>query len=85
MTVQEAFEKSSNIGISKLVQSQFGLNPQRYIDYIKSFGLATPLGFQMIGEGVPYIKDASDPTWSGFTLPWMSIGYELKLTPLQSF
>lgn len=84
MTVQEAFEKSSNIGISKLVQSQFGLNPQRYIDYIKSFGLATPLGFQMIGEGVPYIKDASDPTWSGVTLPWMSIGYELKLTPLQT-
>lgn len=84
ITVQEVFEKSSNIGVSKLVQAQFGLNPQRYIDYIKSFGLASPLGFQMIGEGIPYIKEASDPSWSGVTLPWMSIGYELKLTPLQT-
>ena len=84
LTVQEAFEKSSNIAISKLVQAQFGLNPQRYVDYIKSFGIAEPLGFQMIGEGVPYIKEASDPSWSGVTLPWMSIGYELKLTPLQT-
>lgn len=84
ITVQEAFEKSSNIAVSKLVQTQFGLNPQRYVDYIKSFGLAKPLGFQMIGEGVPYVKDAEDASWSGVTLPWMSIGYELKLTPLQT-
>ena len=84
MTVLEAFEKSSNIAVSKLVQAQFGLNPQRYVDYIKSFGLASPLGFQMIGEGIPFVKDAENPSWSGVTLPWMSIGYELKLTPLQT-
>lgn len=84
ITVRDAFEKSSNIAISKMVQTQFGLNPQRYVDYIKSFGLAEPLGFQMIGEGVPFVKQAKDPSWSGVTLPWMSIGYELKLTPLQT-
>lgn len=84
ITVQEAFEKSSNIAVSKLVQEQFGLNPQRYVDYIKSFGLASPLGFQMIGEGIPFVKEAENPSWSGVTLPWMSIGYELKLTPLQT-
>jgi cell division protein FtsI (penicillin-binding protein 3) len=37
----------------------------------------------MIGEGLPKIKDPTDPSWSGITLPWMSIGYELQLTPLQ--
>ena len=30
------------------------------------------------------IKDASDPTFTGISLPWMSIGYEVKLTPLQT-
>src|SRR5690606_12320574 len=25
-----------------------------------------------------------DSTWSGISLPWMSHGYELKLTPLQT-
>lgn len=82
ITVQRAFEVSSNIGISKLVENQFGLHPQRFIDYIASMHLTRPLGFQMVGEGVPYVKKASDPSWSGTTLPWMSIGYELKLTPL---
>jgi cell division protein FtsI (penicillin-binding protein 3) len=83
ITVQQAFEKSSNIAMSKMINNQFGLKPQRFIDYINNIGLGQPLGFQMIGEGVPYIKSVKDPSWSGITLPWMSIGYELKLTPLQ--
>jgi cell division protein FtsI (penicillin-binding protein 3) len=83
ITLQEAFEKSSNIAISKLINDQFGKNPQRFIDYIKTFGLASPLDFQMIGEAQPYIKNPYDPTWSGITLPWMSVGYELQLSPLQ--
>jgi len=37
----------------------------------------------MVGEGRPYIKDPSVSTWSGVTLPWMSYGYEIKMTPLQ--
>lgn len=84
ITVQEAFEKSSNIAISKLVDERFGLKPQRFVDYIHSMGIGQPLGFQMVGEGMPVIKRPEDPTWSGTTLPWMSIGYEVKLTPLQT-
>jgi cell division protein FtsI (penicillin-binding protein 3) len=83
ITVQEAFEKSSNIAISILINEHFGIQPQKFIDFIKKIGLAQPLGFQMKGEGIPYIKSPSDKSWSGITLPWMSIGYELKLTPLQ--
>lgn len=84
ISVKEAFAKSSNIAISKLVVAHFGHNPQRYIDYIRGLGLDRPVGFQMIGEGHPYIKDPADKTWSGVTLPWMSIGHELTMTPLQT-
>jgi cell division protein FtsI (penicillin-binding protein 3) len=84
LTVREAFEKSSNVGISKLVDEHFGHQPQRYIDYIESAGLDQPLGFQLKGEGLPYFKHPSDKNWYGTTLPWMSIGYELKMTPLQT-
>lgn len=84
LTVQETFEKSSNIGIAKLVNQHFGSNPEKFIAFIERMGLTKPLGFQMVGEGVPYIKHPSDSTWSGVTLPWMSHGYELKLTPLQT-
>ena len=84
LTVQEVFEKSSNIGIAKLVDQHFGDNPDKFINYIKEMGLTEPLGFQMVGEGIPYIKNPSDTSWSGVTLPWMSHGYELKMTPLQT-
>ena len=59
ISVKQAFEVSSNIAISKMVYSQFGSDPQKYIDYISSIGLAQPLGFQMIGEGIPKVKNQS--------------------------
>jgi cell division protein FtsI (penicillin-binding protein 3) len=84
LSVQEAFEKSSNIAVSKLVVKHFGANQQKYVDYIKGFGLADQLGLQMQGEAKPYVKNTSDKTWSGVTLPWMSIGYEQKLAPIHT-
>ncbi|WP_291721449.1 penicillin-binding protein [Bernardetia sp.] len=84
LSVQEVFEKSSNVGMSLLVWKYFRKDEQKYVDYLKKFGLNRPLGFQMAGEAQPYLKSPSDSSWSGSTLPWMSIGYELKLSPLQT-
>ncbi len=81
--ISHAFEVSSNVAISKLVNNHFGSQPEKFIEYINSFGLSRPLGFQMEGEAPPKIKHPSDKSWSGITLPWMSIGYEIELTPLQ--
>ena len=84
LTLQEVFENSSNIGVAKLITEEFGSNPEKFIYYLNQIGLSQPLGFQMIGEGKPYIKTPADSSWSGTTLPWMSHGYELKMTPLQT-
>ncbi|MGL1886251.1 MAG: transpeptidase family protein [Reichenbachiella sp.] len=84
LTVQEVFEKSSNIGTAKLIVDEFGDDPARYIDHLGKLGLTKPLGFQMIGEGKPYIKTPEDSTWSGVSLPWISHGYELTMTPLHT-
>ncbi|WP_041934675.1 penicillin-binding protein [Cyclobacterium marinum] len=84
LSIREVFEKSSNVGISKLVDEHFGHQPQRFIDYIEKAKLDNPLGFQLKGEGIPYFKHPDDKNWYGTTLPWMSIGYEIKITPLQT-
>ena len=84
ITVQQVFEKSSNIGVAKLVDKYFAGNPTEYTDYLKKFGLDKPLGFQMAGEALPYVKDPADRSWSRTSLTTMSIGYELKLAPLQT-
>ncbi|MGI4867507.1 MAG: penicillin-binding transpeptidase domain-containing protein [Janthinobacterium lividum] len=84
ITVQQVFEKSSNIGVAKLTNQYFSGNPMEYAGYLKKFGLPKPLGFQMAGEALPYIKDPKDRTWSRTSLTTMSIGYELKIAPLQT-
>lgn len=83
ITVQEVFEHSSNIGVAKLINDQFALDPQKFLDYIDKFGFSRPIGFQMEGEAKPYIKKPTDKSWSGISLPWMSMGHELKVCPLQ--
>ncbi|WBA42247.1 penicillin-binding protein [Hymenobacter canadensis] len=84
ITVKQVFEKSSNIGVAVLVDRQFSKQPQRYAEHLKRFGLHKPLGFQMAGEARPYVKDPQDRSWSRTSLTTMSIGYELKLAPLQT-
>ncbi|MBX2959651.1 MAG: transpeptidase family protein [Flavobacteriales bacterium] len=84
ITIQRSFEVSSNVAISKLIVKNYGNKPQEFVDRIRQFGLGEKLGVEITGEGEPLIKNPSDKSWSGITLPWMSIGYEVHLTPLQT-
>lgn len=84
LTVQEVFEQSCNIGTYALVKRVFGFKAyQEYLDYLKEFRINEPVGFQLKGEKTPYIKEKNDKTYSNTTFPWMSIGYEMRVSPLQ--
>jgi cell division protein FtsI (penicillin-binding protein 3) len=83
VSLQHAFELSSNVALSKAVYKTFKNEPARYCDYLSQMGLNKELGLQLKGEGKPRIKHPKDKDWSGITLPWMSIGYEVNVTPLQ--
>ena len=82
ITIKEAFEKSSNIAMAKLVDEHFSLRPERFMQYIKNFGLTEPLGVQLKGEGIPNFPPLNK--WSGITLPWMAYGYGFEITPIQT-
>lgn len=84
VTVQEVFEQSSNVGVSKIITRYYSKDPQRFVDRLCQMNLNTPLKISLPGEAVPRIKNTKDKDWSGTTLPWMSIGYELTVTPLQT-
>jgi cell division protein FtsI (penicillin-binding protein 3) len=84
LTVRNVFESSSNVGITKMVTEAYSKDPHKFIDRLFSFKLNDKLGLDIHGEASPKIKDPSQKDqWSGITLPWMSIGYEVALTPLQ--
>jgi len=84
LSVKEAFMTSSNVGISKIIYNAYAKHPQDFIKNLRSFGLNDPLGLQIPGEGMPRIKDVSDKDWWNGSLPMISIGYEVKVTPLQT-
>jgi cell division protein FtsI (penicillin-binding protein 3) len=84
VTAEEAFWESSNVGISRLVHKAFAKNPKRFTDGLRKIGLGTKLGITLPGEGRSRIKDPKDRDWSGVSLPWVSIGYESLVTPLQT-
>lgn len=86
ITIREAFEKSSNVGISQITYEAYKEDPSSYVNRLYSMSLNKPLGLEIPGEGVPLIKhpDSTRHYWSAITLPWMSIGYELHITPMQT-
>jgi len=84
ISVQEAFEKSSNVGISKMVNEYYKNKPRDFIKRLYAFRLNKTLELDIKGEGKPKIKYPGEEGWSGISLPWMSIGYEVQQTPLQT-
>ncbi len=83
ITVKEAFEVSSNVGVSKLIYENYHNRPTDFVDRLYAMRLNEKLGVEIKGEGLPQIKYPGDPYWSGISLPMMSHGYELRMTPLQ--
>ncbi len=84
LTIQEVFELSSNVGISKLITDYYTGKEEKFINRLYGMNLNNRLGFAIKGEGEPEIKYPGDKLWSGISLPQMSYGYEVRLTPLQT-
>ncbi len=83
MTVKDAFAHSSNVGISSLIMKYYSKNPQAFINRLKSLHIADTLNLQIPGEAYPRIKNTTDKDWSKISLPFVSIGYESRISPMQ--
>lgn len=87
INVTRIMEVSSNIGVSYLIDKYYKDNPQRFVDGLKRMSLDQSLELQIGGEGKPYIMGPDDRKkigryFSKTSLPWMSIGYETMIPPL---
>lgn len=83
ITVKRAFELSSNTAISQVVNNAYAREPQRFIDGLRRMGFGETLDLPIPGEAKPKLGGPGKPGWSGVSLPWMSIGYEVTMTPMQ--
>lgn len=83
ITIKQAFEKSSNV-ISKVIYNAYRNEPQTFVDRLRSFGFGEPLGLDIEGEPKPTLYSPGTSHWWGGSLAWMSVGYEVQQTPMQT-
>lgn len=78
LNFKQAIAKSSNIATSEIAMR---LDPKQYYQYARNLGFGTPTNIDLHNETGGRLQRPYE--WSGVTLPWMSIGYEVQATPLQ--
>lgn len=88
---------SSNVGVSALIDEAYRNNPEKFVEGLDRIGVRTDLKLPF-REYLPpvirypvkdkhghWIKPAPNiPAWSNTALPWMSIGYETQMPPIQT-
>jgi len=85
ISAARVFEVSSNVGIVKLIKKHYDHQPEKFIESINRFGLADKIGFSIKGEGAPYVPSPTDKKrWNKISLEWMSWGYGVSVTPMQT-
>ncbi len=84
VTVKQAFELSSNVGMAKMAMAYYSANPNNFLNHLHRLKLDTITGVGLLGESKPVIPNTKSKFWSAPTLPWMSFGYNLSLTPLHT-
>lgn len=83
LSVKEVFEKSSNIGVSTIITEAYD-DPEDFVESIEDLSINKKVSIGIKGEAKPFINHPDNRQWSAVSLPWMSIGYEVLLTPLQT-
>ena len=90
INVARTLEVSSNIGVSHVIDKFYGSNPTKYVKGLYRIGIAEDLQLPLVGYQKPYIRMPDTKTtdrskyWSKTTLPWMSIGYETQIAPINT-
>ena len=88
--VARALEVSSNIGVSYVIDHFYGSNPTKYVEGLHRVGIGEDLGIELNEYRPPKIRYPDTKTsnrslyWSKTTLPWMSIGYETQIAPINT-
>ncbi|MCR4957233.1 MAG: transpeptidase family protein [Prevotella sp.] len=90
INVARALEVSSNIGVSYVIDHFYGSNPTKYVEGLHRVGIGMDLGIPLNEYRAPKIRYPNFTTtnralyWSKTTLPWMSIGYETQVAPINT-
>jgi cell division protein FtsI (penicillin-binding protein 3) len=84
VTVKQAFELSSNVGMAKLASVAYAAHPSQFINDLIKMRFDSVTGIDLVGEGKPDIFKPNERRWGPTVLPWMAFGYNILISPLQT-
>ncbi|MBR1394960.1 MAG: transpeptidase family protein [Prevotella sp.] len=90
INIARTLEVSSNIGTSYVIDKFYGGHPEKYVQGLYRVGIHEDLKLPLVGYRAPIIRMPDTKTtdrskyWSKTTLPWMSIGYETQIAPINT-
>lgn len=89
LSVPQILQKSSNIGVSVLIDRAYHSRPEDFVDGLHRIGMAENLHLKFPEYRAPRIRYPERDRyghwtkgWSDTALPWMSIGYETNIPPI---
>jgi cell division protein FtsI/penicillin-binding protein 2 len=77
-TVEEVLQHSSNVGAARIGMS---VGPDVFYAYMRRFGFGEVTALHLAGEVAGRLRPPKE--WSALSLPSLSFGQELRVTPLQ--
>lgn len=78
LTFDDLIAQSSNIAIAEVAMR---IKPDIFYQYVRNMGFGSPTEVDLPGEEFGRLRKPYD--WTKVTLPWMAVGYEIQVTPLQ--
>ncbi len=88
INVARALEVSSNVGVSWIIDTYYSKEPDKYIAGLNRVGIGTDLELPIVGYNKPIISpfklNAKGQAEDKTRLPWMSIGYNTQIAPINT-
>lgn len=82
MPIREVIERSSNIGMAKIITSRYGDNPGAFYSRLKRLGFLDPMHTGISGERTPRIDSVANNRGGRISLSRMCYGYATEIPPL---
>ena len=83
ISLAKAFLVSSNTVFAQAINNSYSSNPSLFCNRFKNLGFNKPLGLPFEKEGLSSFSEPNTDQWSATSLPWLSMGYGLSLSPVQ--
>ena len=84
ITLPQIMGYSSNIGVSRIIDEKYAQNPTKFVEGLYRIGIGEDLKLEIPGYQPPKIRYPNKNDWWKTTLPWMSIGYETQIAPINT-